>query len=673
MNEISQRAAQLRELLQNYNYHYYVVDAPLVPDAQYDRLFQELQTLEQQHPEFKTIDSPTQRVGGQALSHFPQVEHQVPMLSLNNCFDETGLLAFDKRVRDKLPGQAISYCCEPKYDGLAINLRYEKGLLVQAATRGDGQIGEGIIENVRTIACIPLQLRGQSFPDVIDIRGEVYMPKAAFNQLNAKLQKAGKKTFANPRNAAAGSLRQLKSKVTAERPLAFYCYAWGVVQGFSLAATHAEVLAQFRDWGLPVNDKIAVHTELNACIDYYQQIAQQRDSLPYDIDGIVYKVNDLAQQQQLGFVSRAPRWAVAYKLPAQEELTVVESVDFQVGRTGVLTPVARLKPVQVGGVIVSNATLHNMDEIRRKDIRIGDTVSVRRAGDVIPEVVSVMMADRKATAVAIELPKHCPECGSDVVQTDTVAAARCSGGLFCGAQRKQAIKHFASRKAMDIEGLGDKLVDQLIDAQLVDHIDDLFRLEAQSIACLERMGEKSAENLVQALQKAKHTTLPKFLFAIGIREVGESTALHLAQHFGDLAAIRNASVEQLLAVPDVGEIVAQSIQVFFAETHNNTIIDSLIALGIHWPAITSPAATTTSLTGKTFVLTGKLKQLTREQASAQLQQLGAKVSGSVSKKTDYLVAGEAAGSKLAKAEKLGVNIKDEQWLLALLADTELAI
>tara|TARA_R110000868_G_scaffold410505_4_gene698849 strand:+ start:94054 stop:96069 length:2016 start_codon:yes stop_codon:yes gene_type:complete len=664
---VSERASQLRQQLNDYAYHYYVLDAPIVPDAEYDRLFRELQALELEHPELKTSDSPTQRVGDVALTRFPPIKHTVPMLSLDNCFSEGELLAFDKRVHDRLNiSEPVAYCCEPKLDGLAISIRYEKGVLVQAATRGDGKTGEGVTENIRTISSVPLRLRGDDIPDVLEVRGEVYMPKAEFEALNKGLNIAGLKPFANPRNAAAGSLRQLDPKITAKRPLALYCYAWGEVEGYTLPDTHYGVLQQFKQWGLRVNPEITVANDIHGCEAFYQHIGDQRSRLAYEIDGVVYKVNSLKQQAELGFVSRAPRWAIAHKFPAQEELTVLESIDFQVGRTGVLTPVARLKPVHVGGVIVSNATLHNMDEIARKDVRIGDTVIVRRAGDVIPEVVSAILERRPDNAQQIELPTHCPVCNSEVVHNEGVAAARCTGGLFCSAQRKEAIKHFASRKALDIEGLGDKLVELLVDQDLIDHIDGIFRLKAQHVARLERMGEKSAEKLIASIEKAKQTTLQRFIFAIGIREVGETTALNLANHFGKFDKVRKASKEQLIEVSDVGEVVAENIVAFFHEQHNNDIIDALIQAGITWPEIEGQSDAPKPLAGKTFVLTGTLEQLSRDDAKAQLQALGAKVSGSVSKKTDYVIAGEAAGSKLTKAQDLGVAVKDEAWLVELL-------
>ncbi len=668
MNEaIKKRVAELSKLLHEYNYQYHVLDAPTVPDVEYDRLFRELQQLEQQYPQLKISNSPTQRVGSEALSTFPAIEHPIPMLSLDNCFSAEELLAFNKRIHDRLnAAEKIEYNCEPKVDGLAVSIRYEKGLLVQATTRGDGTTGEGVTENVRTISSVPLQLRGKDIPRILEVRGEIYIPKQDFNELNQRLAQLDKKTFANPRNAAAGSIRQLDPKITASRPLSIFFYAWGEIDGWTLPATHAEVLEQFKLWGLRVCPENKVVKDVLGCEQFYNHILKKRDQLAYEIDGVVYKVNTLALQKKLGFVSRAPRWAIAHKFPAQEELTVLEAVDFQVGRTGVLTPVARLKPVHVGGVVVSNATLHNMDEIIRKDVRIGDTVIIRRAGDVIPEVVGSIMKHRPNGAKPIRLPKSCPVCGSEIIHLEGVAAARCSGGLYCRAQRKEAIKHFAMRKAMNIDGLGDKIVEQLVDSQLVDHVDDLYKLTVQQVARLERMAEKSAQNLIAALEKSKSTTLARFLFALGIREVGQTTAVNLTKHFATLDAIRHASIEALQNVPDIGEVVAQSIHAFFQQPHNNEVIDSLVKLGIHWPAMPASSSQTMPLAGHTYVLTGTMNSLSREEAKEKLETLGAKVSNSVSKKTTAVIAGEAAGSKLTKAQELGVPVKDESWLKELL-------
>jgi DNA ligase (NAD+) len=661
------RAAELRELIQTYNYQYYVLDDPIIPDATWDRLFYELKNLEIQFPTLKTADSPTHRVGGIPLKKFSQTKHAIPMLSLDNCFSDDDFVAFDKRVRDRLNTIAvIEYTCEPKLDGLAVSIIYENGVLTKAATRGDGHFGENITENVRTIKTVPLRLRGDNLPTILEVRGEVFMPKADFALLNEKLTKLNQKTFANPRNAAAGSLRQLDAKVTAKRPLAMYCYSVGQVEGWSLPATHAEILTQLKNWGLRICAETAVVTGVEACLTFYNSIAKKRTNLPYEIDGVVYKVNDLNLQNTLGFVSRAPRWAIAHKFPAQEEITLLKAVDFQVGRTGVLTPVARLEPVKVGGVVVSNATLHNMDEIKRKDVRIGDMVVVRRAGDVIPEVAHSVLEQRSANTKKIILPKTCPVCGSDVIVTEGVAAARCIGELFCPAQRKEMIKHYVSRKAMDIEGLGSQLVDQLVETQLIKHVDDLYKLTVEQVSSLERMAEKSATNLIKAIEASKQTTLAKFIYAIGIKEVGQSTALNLANHFGSLARIRKADLEALQQVPDIGIVVAENIVKFFQQSHNNQVLDAIIKAGVSWQDIQPVTAKAQPLAGQTFVLTGTLEALKREQAKEQLQNLGAKVSGSVSKSTTYLVAGSNAGSKLNAAEQLGVAIKDEQWLIALL-------
>ncbi len=659
-----QRAAVLREQLAEHNYRYYVLDEPSIPDAEYDRLFAELQQLEADYPELIGPDSPTQRVGGAPLSVFDEVQHTVPMLSLGNVFSEGELRDFDRRVREGLGHEQIRYCVEPKLDGLAISLRYEQGVLVRAATRGDGHSGEDVTANVRTITSLPLRLRG-AHPAVLEVRGEVFMPRDGFEALNQRQREQGNKTFANPRNAAAGSLRQLDPRITATRPLRIYCYGVGVVEGAELPDSHYRILQSLRDWGLPVSPEIRVVEGVENCLAYYETIGQGRDSLPYDIDGVVYKVDSIPQQQELGFVSRAPRWAIAHKFPAQEELTVIEAVEWQVGRTGALTPVARLRPVAVGGVTVSNATLHNLDELRRKDVHIGDTAIVRRAGDVIPEVVGVLAERRPPDAPMPKLPTHCPICDADVLRAEGESVARCSGGLYCPAQRKEALKHFASRKAMDIDGLGDKLVEQLVEADLLHDPADIFSLDTQQVAGLERMGEKSAQNLIQAIERSKATTLPRFLFAMGIREVGEATAANLAQHFGSLEAIEAASEEALLAVDDVGPIVAKHIHGFFAQPHNREVIERLRAEGVKWPEVARPSAEQQPLLGQTFVLTGTLA-MSRDEAKQALQALGAKVAGSVSKKTTVVVAGEAAGSKLTKAEQLGVEIWDEARLRQLL-------
>ena len=662
-----QRASELREQLAYHNHRYYVLDDPLIPDAEYDRLFAELRELEQQYAGLITLDSPTQRVGGAPLKGFAEVRHELPMLSLANAFSEAELQDFDRRVRQGLGLDEVSYCVEPKLDGLAISMRYENGVLVRAATRGDGASGEDVTSNVRTIQAVPLRLYGDGHPAVLEVRGEVYMPRAGFEALNARQREQGGKTFANPRNAAAGSLRQLDPRISATRPLSMYCYGLGVVEGVALPDSHYACLQALRDWGLRVCPEIRLVTGAEACLAYYHEIGTRRDSLPYDIDGVVYKVDSASQQQQLGFVSRAPRWAVAHKFPAQEELTVLEDVEWQVGRTGALTPVARLRPVSVGGVVVSNATLHNIDELRRKDVHLGDSVIVRRAGDVIPEVVGVVAERRPVDATQPTLPSHCPVCGADVVRAEGESVARCSGGLFCPAQRKEALKHFASRKAMDIEGLGDKLIEQLVDSGLLHDPADIYQLEMAQLVALERMGERSAQNLLDAIDHSKQTTLPRFLFALGIREVGEATAANLARHFGSLEALEQAAETVLLEVADVGPIVASHVHSFFAQGHNHEVIERLRGQGVQWPDIERLPVTAQPLAGQTFVLTGTLASMSRDEAKQALESLGAKVAGSVSKKTSVVVAGEAAGSKLAKAEILGVTVWDEQALLDYLA------
>ncbi len=666
--EVQQRAAELREQIAYHNYRYYVLDNPEIPDVEYDRLFRGLQELEEKYPGLVTPDSPTQRVGAEPLKGFAEVRHEIPMLSLGNVFSEEELVDFDRRVRDGLGVDVVEYSAEPKLDGLAISIRYEEGVLVRAATRGDGTTGEDVTQNVRTIQSVPLRLQGEDYPRVLEVRGEVYMPKEGFNALNARQREKGEKTFANPRNAAAGSLRQLDPRITATRPLTMYCYGVGVVEGSRLPDTHSAIMEKLKGWGLRVCPEMQVVRGVQGCHRYYLAIEDQRDSLPYDIDGVVYKVNSLAQQQELGFVSRAPRWATAHKFPAQEEMTHLDDVEWQVGRTGALTPVARLRPVHVAGVVVSNATLHNPDEIARKDVRIGDMVIVRRAGDVIPEVVSVVMSKRPGHAKTIKMPTHCPVCGSEVVRDEGEAVPRCSGGLYCSAQRKNAIKHFASRRAMDVDGLGDKLVEQLVDEGLIHDVADLYALTAAQIAGLERMGDKSAANLVAALEKSKETTLERFLYALGIREVGESTARTLAKHFGTLERIEKATEEELLKVADVGPVVAHHIHTFFRQAHNIEVIEKLLRAGVHWPNVEIAPAGEQPLAGQTFVLTGTLESMSRDEAKEKLQALGAKVSGSVSKKTSVVVAGAEAGSKLAKAESLGIEVWDEQRLLSLLAD-----
>ncbi|MEZ9467856.1 NAD-dependent DNA ligase LigA [Vibrio breoganii] len=667
-DSIQQQHAKLSEALHYHAVRYYVEDSPEIPDAEYDRLMRQLIELEEGNPELVTVDSPSQRVGGAPLSGFTQVTHQVPMLSLDNAFDDSELKAFHKRMQDRLNSSELgAFSCEPKLDGLAVSLMYENGVLVQAATRGDGTTGENITQNVRTISAIPLKLQGEGYPTRLEVRGEVFMPKAGFDRFNEQAIAKGEKPFANPRNAAAGSLRQLDSRITAKRPLGFYAYSVGVIEGGELENSHYQRFLQLKEWGLPMCPVVRKVENLNDVIAYYQYILETRDDLDYEIDGVVIKLDEIAKQEQLGFVARAPRWAIAYKFPAQEELTTLNDVEFQVGRTGAITPVAKLEPVFVGGVTVSNATLHNADEIQRLGVMVGDTVIIRRAGDVIPQITGVVLDRRPDDAKAIVYPVVCPVCGSDAERTEGEAVTRCTGGLVCSAQRKQALKHFVSRKAMDVDGLGDKVVEQLVEKEMVQTPADLFKLSAGRITVLDRMGPKSAQNVVDALEKSKQTTLPRFLYSLGIREVGEATAANLAQHFKTLERIEQASVEALLEVPDVGAIVAEHIKAFFAQERNQAVIAELIESGINWAEIKEVAnAEELPLAGKTVVLTGSLSQLTRSDAKAALQNLGAKVTGSVSKKTDILFAGEAAGSKLAKAQDLGVEIQDEQGLIDLM-------
>jgi DNA ligase (NAD+) len=665
--------AILRKRLNEYNYQYYVLDDPSVPDAQYDRDMQSLIALEKQFPDLYSANSPSQKVGGAALSSFEQVTHDVPMLSLDNAFDDASLLAFEKRLKDRLKDTTtLAFSCEPKLDGLAVSILYENGELVRAATRGDGQVGENITANVRTIANVPLSLRGDNLPERVEVRGEVFMPKEGFEKLNNTQREKSAKVFANPRNAAAGSLRQLDSKITAKRPLMFYSYSLGVVEpeSFELPNTHSERLNKLASWGLPLCPDISTAEGGTGCLAYYNLILNKRDALPYDIDGVVFKVDDISIQRTLGFVARAPRWAIAQKFPAQEEVTTLVDVEFQVGRTGAITPVARLEPVFVGGVTVSNATLHNQDEIERLGVKIGDTVVIRRAGDVIPQVVSVVEANRTGDEVDINFPAHCPVCDSKAEKLEDEAVARCTGGLICPAQRKQALKHFASRKAFDIDGLGDKLVDQLVDADLVHSPADFFTLSLGRLIGLERMAEKSASKLLDSLEASKQTTLAKFLYALGIREVGEATAANLAMHFTTLEAIQEASVESLIEVQDVGAIVAEHIFNFFNEAHNTDVIAALLSEGIHWPTVEKPREDSLPLKGKTCVITGTLNEMGRTDAKSRLQLLGAKVAGSVSKNTDFLVAGEKAGSKLTKAQELDVAVWDEAALIAYLDEHE---
>ena len=664
------RAAWLHTELHRHAHAYYVLDNPSIPDADYDAMFRELQSLEAAHPELISPDSPTQRVGGAPLPEFSQVTHHVPMLSINNGFAEEDIMAFDKRVRDGLETDGeVSYACELKFDGLAINLRYEKGVLTQAATRGDGYTGEDVTANIRTVRAIPLRLRGDKLPELIDIRGEVLMFKSDFQRLNQRQRDAGQKEFANPRNAAAGSLRQLDSRITAQRSLRFFAYGMGHLEGAALPDTHEALLDWYSDMGVPVCAERAVVAGAAGLLAFFSSIGIKRTQLPYEIDGVIYKVNQIAQQRTLGFVSRAPRFALAHKFPAEEATTVVQDIVVQVGRTGAITPVARLAPVSVGGVTVTNATLHNEDEVRRKDIRIGDTVIVRRAGDVIPEVVANVPERRPATAREFVMPTRCPVCGSAIVRPEEEAVARCSGGwVSCAAQRKGGLLHFVSRRAMDIEGLGEQLVEQLVDRGLVTTPADFYKLGLVVLAELDRMAQKSAQNVLDALKKSKSTTLARFIYALGIRHVGESTAKSLARHFGNLDALLNASEEQILAVDDIGPVVAQSILGFLHDPINRELIAQLRAAGLHWEE-GEPEQRSQHLAGKTFVLTGTLPTLKREEAAAMIEAAGGKVSGSVSKKTSFVVAGEEAGSKLAKAEELGVTILDEAGLLNLLGQT----
>jgi DNA ligase (NAD+) len=661
-NEIERLIEQIRQ----WDYQYYVLDDPTVPDSEYDRVFRALQALEQAHPALISKDSPTQRVGGLPLKTFSSITHRVPMLSLNNALDEEEAIAFDRRVREGLGLTDVEYAVEPKFDGLAITLTYEHGVFVQGATRGDGFTGEDVTANLRTIRALPMRLNTPNPPALFEVRGEVLMLKQDFERLNQAQEARGDKRFANPRNAAAGSLRQLDPNITANRPLTFFAYGLGAVDGMPVPPTHSAVMDLLATFRLPVARERSTVSGLQGLLDYYNAIGTKRQSLPYDIDGVVYKVNHLRQQEELGFVSRAPRWAIAHKFPAQEALTEVLDITVQVGRTGAITPVARLKPVFVGGVTVTNATLHNEDEVRRKDVHIGDTVSVRRAGDVIPEVVNIVADRRPSDARAFVMPSACPICGSHIVRLQDEAVARCSGGLFCPAQRKQAILHFASRRAMDVEGLGDKLVDQLVDNSLVHTLSDIYRLDMTTLSGLERMAEKSAQNILDALEKSKSTTLARFIYALGIRNVGEATAKDLARHFGNLQHLQSADIEQLLEVSDVGPIVAESIRDFFSEQHNREVIAQLIDAGVHWQDTEGRGTTTGHLSGKTLVLTGTLPTMSRDKAKELIEAAGGKVSGSVSKKTDYVVAGAEAGSKLDKAQELGVPILDEAGLLALL-------
>ncbi len=674
------RVVHLRQVLHHHAHCYYVLDAPEVSDAVYDQWFQELQALERQHPECLTSDSPTQRVGGRVLDGFAPVRHRVPMLSIRTETDTeaTGALTFDTRVRKELEltptAPLVEYVAEPKFDGLAINLRYEQGALVYATTRGDGETGEDVTQNIRTIGQIPLHLRGVA-PEVLEVRGEVYMKLADFARLNERQRERmaagvkGEKTFVNPRNAAAGAVRQLDPAIAAQRPLSFYAYGLGEHSTDLRFATHWDVLVALKAWGFPVSDLARRCQGADELVAFHRELGARRHELPFDIDGVVYKVNSLDRQRALGFVTREPRWAVAHKYPAQEQVTTVLAIDVQVGRTGKLTPVAKLAPVFVGGVTVTNATLHNEDEVQRKDVRVGDQVIVRRAGDVIPEVVSVVHADLLQQAQRGDvffMPQLCPICGSAVQREPEEVDHRCTGGLFCSAQRKQALLHYAQRRALDIEGLGDKLVEQLVDAGVVKTLPDLYRMDLPVLVALDRMAEKSAQNVLASVEKSKHTTLPRFLFGLGIRHVGEATARDLARHFGSLTAVMDAGLDEYLRVRDVGPVVAQSLRTFFDQTHNREVVEQLRACGVHWSEGEAESDKPQTLAGKTLVLTGTLPKLSRDAAKALIEAAGGKVSGSVSKKTHWVVAGAEAGSKLDKALELGVPVLDEAQLLALL-------
>lgn len=665
MTNIQTQIDNLRKTLRQYEYEYHVLDNPTVPDSEYDRLFHQLKALELAHPEFLTSDSPTQRVGAKPLSGFSQIRHEIPMLSLDNAFSDEEFNAFVKRIEDRLIvlPKPLTFCCEPKLDGLAVSILYVNGVLTQAATRGDGTTGEDITANIRTIRNIPLQLLTDNPPARLEVRGEVFMPHAGFERLNEYALEHGEKTFANPRNAAAGSLRQLDPNITSKRPLVLNAYGIGITEGVELPSTHYARLQWLKSIGIPVNPEIRLCNGTNEVLDFYRDIQNKRSSLGYDIDGTVLKINDIALQNELGFISKAPRWAIAYKFPAQEELTVLNDVEFQVGRTGAITPVAKLEPVFIAGVTVSNATLHNGDEIERLNIAIGDTVVIRRAGDVIPQIIGVLHERRPDNAKPIIFPTNCPVCDSQIIRIEGEAVARCTGGLFCAAQRKEALKHFVSRKAMDIDGVGGKLIEQLVDRELIHTPADLFKLDLTTLTRLERMGAKSAENALNSLEKAKSTTLARFIFALGIREVGEATALNLANHFKTLDALKTADLDQLQQVPDVGEVVANRIFVFWREAHNVAVVEDLIAQGVHWETVEVKEASENLFKDKTVVLTGTLTQMGRNEAKSLLQQLGAKVSGSVSSKTDFVIAGNAAGSKLAKAQELNITVLTEDEFL----------
>jgi DNA ligase (NAD+) len=669
----SSPAEQLNSLkiqIEEYNYQYYVLDDPTVPDAEYDRLMKELQKIELEHPELISIDSPTQKVGGKLDTAFQPITHITPMLSLDNVFSEDEFAAFNQRLFNRLDDDSVlDFTCEPKLDGLAISIVYRNGILQTAATRGDGKTGEDVTQNIRTIKSIPLKLRGD-FPELLDVRGEVFMPKAVFERINQLALENNEKPFANPRNAAAGSLRQLDPEISAKRSLAVYFYSMGTTEGIELAETHYERLMQLKSWGLPVCPEVSLRHSSDECMAFYQDIMNKRNILPYEIDGVVYKVNDVAIQEDLGFVAKAPRWAIAHKFPAQEEITKLHSIDFQVGRTGAITPVARLEPVFVGGVTVSNATLHNMDEIERLGVRSGDMVVIRRAGDVIPQIVSVVLDKRPDNTAEVIIPATCPVCHSVVEKEDDQAIYRCTGGLFCDAQRKQSIKHFASRKAMDIDGLGDKLVDLLCDEKMLTSVADIFRLSKDKLVELERMAEKSADNLLAAIEKSKKTTLAKFIYALGIREVGEVTAMNLANSLLTIDVIENTPKERLIEIKDIGDVVADHIVNFFSNQHNKDVVNELIEQGVHWPEIEVLDVSQQPLLNQTWVLTGTLIEMKRNDAKQRLIKLGAKVSGSVSKNTTIVVAGESAGSKLTKANDLGIKVIDEAEFIIQLQDLE---
>ncbi|HHF5085725.1 TPA: NAD-dependent DNA ligase LigA [Haemophilus influenzae] len=666
MTNIQTQLDNLRKTLRQYEYEYHVLDNPSVPDSEYDRLFHQLKALELEHPEFLTSDSPTQRVGAKPLSGFSQIRHEIPMLSLDNAFSDAEFNAFVKRIEDRLIllPKPLTFCCEPKLDGLAVSILYVNGELTQAATRGDGTTGEDITANIRTIRNVPLQLLTDNPPARLEVRGEVFMPHAGFERLNKYALEHNEKTFANPRNAAAGSLRQLDPNITSKRPLVLNAYGIGIAEGIDLPTTHYNRLQWLKSIGIPVNPEIRLCNGADEVLGFYRDIQNKRSSLGYDIDGTVLKINDIALQNELGFISKAPRWAIAYKFPAQEELTLLNDVEFQVGRTGAITPVAKLEPVFVAGVTVSNATLHNGDEIERLNIAIGDTVVIRRAGDVIPQIIGVLHERRPDNAKPIIFPTNCPVCDSQIIRIEGEAVARCTGGLFCAAQRKEALKHFVSRKAMDIDGVGGKLIEQLVDRELIHTPADLFKLDLTTLTRLERMGAKSAENALNSLENAKSTTLDRFIFALGIREVGEATALNLANHFKTLDALKDANLEELQQVPDVGEVVANRIFIFWREAHNVAVVEDLIAQGVHWETVEVKEASENLFKDKTVVLTGTLTQMGRNEAKALLQQLGAKVSGSVSSKTDFVIAGDGAGSKLAKAQELNITVLTEEEFLA---------